>query len=121
MKQNFIPFVISMLTALLISVCLVLLFSLVVLMFNLSDGWVTAINYVIKLCSIIVGTIGFAKGKRGAFKGLIFGFVYFLLAQLVFSIIANNFSVSLATLYDLIYCLIVGVLSGVLSVNVKKA
>ncbi|MBO4572339.1 MAG: TIGR04086 family membrane protein [Clostridia bacterium] len=119
-KKTVVSFFIATLCSAAASVAAVLIFSLVVTLTGLSDSFITPVNYVIRLLSIVFGAFLFAAGEKGILKGALLGLGYFLVTNLVFSLISSNFNVSVALFIELIYCLIVGAIAGVLAVNIKK-
>lgn len=121
MSDNaFVSFLVSTLAALLVSVAAILIFSLIVMATGLGSGFVTFINYLIRLISLTVGIFTFASGNRGVLKGMGFGLSYAILSTIVFSLIGGSFSFDLKLLADFIYCVAVGAVLGTLAVNVKK-
>lgn len=105
-----------------ISLVLILLFALLIKFFNISQSFILPINQVIKIISIFIGTL-FAFGKvkeKGFLKGMLIGLIYTILAYSVFSILAGEFSFSLTSLTDMLFGAIIGGISGILVVNLKK-
>ena len=101
---------------------LILLFALIIRFFNVSDNWIFPINQVIKLVSIFAGIITvlkFTNGK-GFIKGLLFGFVYFLISFLTFSILQGKISFDSGNFYDLVLTTFMSGLIGIIVVNLKK-
>lgn len=109
--------------AVLTSMVLVLVFALIVKATDLSDDVIGYVNVGIKIVSVLIGTlIGFKRGgKAGWLKGLVSGLLYVVTSFLVFATISGNFSLSEMSWVDLLTGAVVGLISGVIAVNVKKS
>lgn len=110
------------LIALVVSLLLVLLFAFVLRFIPISDSLISPINQVIKGVSILIGAIfGLKKSKEmGLISGLIIGFLYTVLAFVTFAVLSGNFAFSAAVLNDLLFASIIGGISGIIAVNLKK-
>ena len=110
------------LTAVSITLILILLFAVLVRFLNISDGWIFPINQVIKVISLIFGVVVILKNNRekGFLKGLFLGAFYFVLSFFVFSILQGNFAFAMKNLYDFILTTLMGGLIGIIFVNIKK-
>ena len=108
--------------AVLISMVLVLVFALIVKATDLSDDAIGYVNVGIKIVSVLLGTIlGFKSGGSGGWlKGLISGLLYVLTSFLVFASISGNFSLGDLSWVDVLTGAVVGLICGVIAVNVKK-
>ena len=110
------------LTAVSITLILILLFAVIVRFLNISDGWIFPINQVIKVISIIFGVLVMLKSNRekGFLKGMFLGATYFILSFFVFSILQGNFAFAMKNLYDFILTTLMGGLIGIILVNIRK-
>ena len=107
--------------AVLISLILILLGALIIKWLNLSDGWLMPINQVIKAVSLLAGAlIAFKDRRKGWLKGLALGVIYVILAFLIFSLIAMTFKIDISLLWDLLLGAGMGLICGVIAVNVRK-
>lgn len=106
-----------------ISLMLILLFALIIKFLNISENLILPINQIIKIISIFFGTL-FAFGtnnkNRGFLKGFLIGVIYTVLAYMVFSILAGKFSFTITSLTDMLFGGIIGGISGIIVVNIKK-
>lgn len=103
------------------SLVFILIFALLIKLFNISDSVITPVNQVLKIISIFLGCL-FALKKfpqKGLITGALIGIVYTVLAFLVFSALGRTFSLSLSFLNDLAFALIIGALCGIFLVNKK--
>ena len=109
--------------AVLISMVLVLVFALVVKATDIDGDAISYVNQGIKIVSVLVGTlIGFKRGgKAGWIKGLLSGVLYVATSFLVFSLISENLSFDNLTWVDFLTGAAVGLICGVIAVNVKKS
>lgn len=111
------------LIALSISLVLVLVFAFLLKFTNISDNAIAPVNQVIKGVSIFLGVfIGLRKCKElGLVSGLLIGFIYTLVAFLVFSILSGSFTFDLSLLTDAVFGAVIGAICGIISVNIKKS
>ena len=110
------------LASLSISLVGILLFALLIHFTGLSDGFIMPINQVIKIVSIFVGVFLALKTNKmqGFVKGLLIGLIYTFLAYVLFSILSSTVSVGITSLNDLLFGGLIGGISGIISVNIKK-
>lgn len=111
------------LIALCVSLVLVLVFAFILKFTNISDSVINPINQVIKGISIFLGVfIGLKKCKElGLVSGLLIGFIYTLLAFLVFSLLSGSFVFDITLLTDSVFGAVIGAICGIISVNIKKS
>lgn len=109
--------------AILISMVSVLVFALVVKSTDVGEDVIGYVNLAIKILSVVIGClIGFRRGSGfGWLKGVISGLLYVVTSFLVFSAISGEFSLADVSVLDLVTGAVVGLLSGVLTVNLKKS
>lgn len=110
------------LVALCISLVGILIFAFILKFADISDGAIRPINQIIKGISILVGVfVAMRKvDKMGLVGGLLIGFVYTIVAFVVFSILDGNFSFNLTLLNDLLFGGIMGGICGIIAVNIKR-
>lgn len=113
----------GVLIALCSSLVLVLIFAFMLKFTNISDSVIAPINQVIKGISIFLGVfVGLKKCKElGLVSGLLIGFIYTLVAFLVFSILSGTFTFDITLLTDAIFGAVIGAICGIISVNIKKS
>ena len=119
-KNVVLSFLTSMLAAVSVSVGAVLILSLVVMAADLPEVFITLINYVVKLAALTLGVFTFAKVDKGAVKGSVFGLVYALITAVIFAIISGKFGFDFKFFADVLYCVAIGAILGILSVNARK-
>lgn len=120
-KKDFFEIFKGVIFSLIISVLTVIVFAIIVRFANLSSKTVEIVNIALKIISILTGTLlAVGSGRQGLFKGGIIGLLFVLVSYLVFSLINGSFSVNPLTAFDVIFCLVAGLLSGVFAVNVRK-
>lgn len=111
------------LTALCLSLILVLVFAFLLKFTNIPESAIKPINQVIKGASVFIGVfIGLKKLKElGLVCGLLIGFIYTILAFLIFSILSGSFALDITLLTDIIFGSIIGSICGIICVNIKKS
>lgn len=105
--------------SLIISVFAVLIMALIIRFANVGANVVMYMNQGVKIVSILAGImLGMKDKKMGMIKGAVAGLVYILVSYLVFMLLASGmFNLSV---WDVLMGLVFGLISGVLSVNMKK-
>ena len=98
----------------------VLLFALVVKHTVINGKVIKAVNQFIKVLSVFLGCFFALRGKLGFIKGAIVGCVSTVIVYLIFSLIGSGISFGTAFSMDILFTSIVGLITGVIAVNVKK-
>jgi putative membrane protein (TIGR04086 family) len=98
----------------------ILIFAGVVKMANLNSSVIKAVNQFIKVLSVFLACFFTVKGKGGLIKGGIVGCASAIIVYLIFSLMGGDLSFDGLFVLDLIFNLIVGAISGIIAVNVKK-
>ena len=89
-------------------------------MASLGTGVIKAVNQFIKILSVFLGVSVSVRGKMGLVKGIAVGVCSTVITYLLFALIGGEVSFGTVFFIDLLFGLIVGGISGVISVNVKK-
>ena len=100
----------------------ILLFAFLLRFTSISDKFISPVNQVIKGVSIFAGVfLGMKKHKtNGLLSGLLIGFLFTVVAFLVFSLLDGAFVFDKTFLSDLIFGTIIGSICGIICVNLKK-
>lgn len=119
-KDDIMDVVRSVVFALAIAVVLVIIAALLLQFTPMPDSAVMPINIVIKLLSLVGGTLlGIKCASRGALKGVVIGAFTLLFSYFIFSAINGSLSESGITYIDAITMIISAVVAGIIAVNVK--
>lgn len=110
------------LMALSISLIAICIFAFVLRFIDISSDFIKPINQVIKIVSILIGTLYGLKGIKdmGLIRGFSIGIVYVILSFIVFSILNGGFSIDSSIVNDLIFGGVAGAISGIIAVNLRK-
>lgn len=109
------------LISMLVTAVLVLVFSVLVLLMDLSGKVITPVNQVIKVVSILAGTFAASTGRvRGWVAGLIVGGAYMLLGIVLYCAFAGRMLPVLVMIGDLVLGLAAGLLSGMLAASLRR-
>ena len=122
-KRSFImQIIMGSVIAVLISLVLSLLFSLLIVGANLGDKWLGPLKQVARAGSIFLGCIFGFKGRTDGWKkGLCLGLIYSLLAVTIFSLLDTEpFAFNLSMVWDLLLGIAMGVICGIITVNLKR-
>ena len=117
--NGFFTVIRATLLALAVSLLLVMGFA-VALRAGVGGGWIYPINQVLKSVSILVGVFVAVRGEKCWLKGGGTGLLFTALSYLAFSAIGGDFSLSWLILLELAIAFLVGAISGILTVNLKK-
>lgn len=114
---------ISAISAIVVSVSLtlglLLLFALLVKCFSLSSAVIRPVNRVIKAAGVLTGIFISVK-EKGIAAGAVLGLTYGLITNVIFGLIGGSLALNASFFMDLLFCLIVGIIGGVLCVNLKN-
>lgn len=86
----------------------------------LSNVIIYPINQAVKSVALALGTLLFIRGEKGLLKGVAVALLFTGVSYLAFSAIGNDFSLSWLILTELALAAIVGGISGILAVNLKR-
>ena len=111
------------LVAVCVSLVLVLLFAFLLKFTNIPESTIKPVNQVIKGLSILIGVfVGLRKSKElGLVSGLLIGFIYTIVAFVIFSILGGVFAFDLTFLNDILFGAVMGAICGIICVNLKKS
>ncbi len=98
----------------------VLIFALIIKATNLSEIAIKSVNQFIKIISIFLGVLFSVKENKGLVKGAIVGATYMLIVSLIFRLLGSRGNGFLSFILELLFCAIVGVIFGIISVNAKN-
>jgi putative membrane protein (TIGR04086 family) len=102
-------------------VCIsILVFSLVVLISGLNDKVIKAVNQFIKIIAVFISCMLFVRESKGLIKGLLLGLISGILTHLLFFAIGSSQFINGKIIIDIIFTTVVGVICGILSVNLKR-
>lgn len=120
-SKNFLQILKGVGVSLVVSLVGILVFAFVLRFVNIGDNLIKVINQVIKVLSVLLGvSLTLKKDKtKGLLKGAGVGALYTLLAYLVFSVLVGNFNFGLSLVFDTIFAAVIGLICGVIFVNVK--
>ena len=105
-----------------ISLILILLFAIIIRFTNIPDSFIMPINQVIKVFSILIGTILASKinPKNGLKMGFFIGVFYSIIAYLIFSILSSSFAFNMTNIIDVVFAGLIGGISGIFAVNISN-
>ncbi len=111
----------GILISFLFTVCMLTIFSALLVYTNLSEETIKPVIITITGISILIGSsLGTRKlHKNGLLSGGIIGSSYILLLYLISSIVSSNFSINWVSIIMIIVGLIGGIFGGVIGVNTK--
>ena len=127
LKMSNNSFVINVAKGMLVAVCvslsLVLLFAFILKFTNIPESTIKPVNQVIKGLSILIGVfIALKKSKDlGLVSGLLIGFLYTIVAFVIFSCLGGVFAFDITFLTDILFGAVMGAICGIICVNLKKS
>lgn len=106
-----------------VSLILVLVFAFMLKFTNIPDSAIKPVNQIIKGVSVFVGVfIGLKKTREmGLVSGLLIGFIYTILAFLIFSVLSGHFVFDISIVTDMVFGAVIGAICGIICVNIKKS
>ncbi len=111
------------LTAVCVSLILVLVFAFLLKFTNIPESTIMPVNQVIKGLSIFIGVfVGLKKSKElGLLNGLLIGLFYTIIAFLIFACLGGVFKLDITFLTDILFGGVMGAICGIICVNLKKS
>lgn len=105
-----------------ITIILIMIFSFMLVNTNIKEEYINTIVLIISCISILIGTsISTMKIKKnGILNGIIISFIYMFGLYICSSILNNNFSVTMYTIAMFFSGIILGVVGGIIGVNIKS-
>lgn len=123
-KEDIKNILIEVLRAVVISIITlligILIFSLIVKSALLSTSVIKIVNQFIKTLSIFLGAFFVFKNNRGLIKGITLGVLFTIISYIIFAIMGSHISLNGAFFLDLLFCTVIGLISGIISVNIRK-
>ena len=119
-KQFFSGVIKGVLTAVIITLVGVLIFAGIVKFALLNSGVIKAVNQFIKIIAIFLGISLNIRGSNGLLRGAIMGFLTTVITYLLFSLFCGEMVFGSSFLLDLIFTSVIGGITGIISVNMKK-
>ena len=119
-KEFFSGIIKAVFSAVIITLVGVLIFAGIVKFALLSQAVIKAVNQFIKILAIFLGCSFCIRGKNGLFSGVIMGFLTTVITYLIFSLFCGKMIFGNNFLLDLIFTSVIGAVSGIISVNIKK-
>ena len=110
----------GILFSVIISLISVLIFGFIVQMSKLDSGVIKAVNQFIKIISVFLACTLSLKDRAGLISGIIIAVISTIITYLLFCLFFGTVSFGLSFFIDLIFMLIIGGISGIISVNLKR-
>ncbi|MBQ8427361.1 MAG: TIGR04086 family membrane protein [Clostridia bacterium] len=107
-------------TAVIITLVGILAFAFVIKLSYLNSTVIKSVNQFIKVLSVFLGCFIFVRENKGLLKGGLIGCFSAVMTYLIFALMGGGFSFGASFFIDLIFQLIVGAISGIITVNLKK-
>ena len=104
------------------SLVCILVFAIIIKFTSISEKAIFPVNQIIKVLSILFScfVVGKKVKKGGVFVGLFTGILYTILAFIIFSILDGEFQFGLNVLNDITFGGIIGIISGILCINLRN-
>ncbi len=98
----------------------ILIFALIIKITDVTSSVIMPVNQFIKIISIFLGCFLTLKNSKGLLKGLFIGLISTFVLYMIFSLFSGENPFTFSFVLDLLLGMIIGAVSGVISVNVKK-
>ena len=87
---------------------------------RIPDKAVYPVTQTLKAMAIAFGALVFTRGEKGWLKGGAIGLLYTALSYLAFSFLGGDFSLSWLIFLELFIALAIGMLGGIVAVNMRR-
>lgn len=105
--------------SLILAIIGILVLALLDKLFKFNSMTIKLINQFIKTTAIFIGVMCHIKNERGLVKGLAVGLLFGIILYTIFSIILGDIKFS-RILIDCLFSGVIGMISGIISVNLTK-
>lgn len=120
LAKGSLVFVKGVIISLVFSLVSVLLFALIIELFNLPLTVVKPVNCILKILAVCIGTLFAVKEGKGLIKGVTLGLIISFATFLLFGTIGGEINFSLPFLWELLLGGAVGGISGIIAIAIKK-
>ncbi len=110
----------GVLGAVIVALVGVLIFAFIIKVACLNGGVIKSVNQFIKILAVFLGCAFSVRGKGGLIKGALIGMISMAVVYLLFALFGSAITFGAGFIIDIIFGLIVGAISGIITVNVKK-
>jgi putative membrane protein (TIGR04086 family) len=110
----------SVATAVIITLVGILAFAFIIKIAYLNSTVIKAVNQFIKILSIFLGCFIFVRENKGLLKGGLVGGFTAIIVHLIFALMGGDISFGGLFIIDLLFQIIIGIISGVIAVNFRK-
>ena len=119
-KEFFSGILKAVFSAVIITLVGVLIFAGLLKFTLLSQSVIKSVNQFIKIIAIFLGCSLNIRGKGGLVRGIVMAFLTTIITYLLFSLFCGQMIFGNSFILDLIFTSIIGGVSGIISVNIKK-
>ena len=112
MKNERIRFLSFFAASVVLTIVFVLIFAFLIKTFSVPTGLIRPINQVFKIIAIALGVLLGVKGEKRLLKGLLFGFCYAIVCNVLFSIASCTSFFTLSLLWDVLFSVAIGLIAG---------
>ncbi len=120
-KDNDFSIIKGVFAVIILQVIFVLLFAVLVYFIPLNNSIIRGVNQFTKVFALFIAVSLFVSKSRGLIKGGALGLLSGVLIYLLFSLISGNGIDVISLIVDGIFMTVIGAISGVIAVNVKKS
>lgn len=120
-KQNAIRILKGSITAIILSLILLLIFAVILTCTNIQENVMAPVVIVITAISILVGSsISTLKIKKNGFlNGAFVGIIYIVTIYVISSLISSDFSLNINSIIMIISAVVAGMFGGIIGVNLN--
>ena len=113
---------VSLIVSFILTIISILFFSMLLVKTNISENMINGVIIVISSISILIGaSVSAIKLKKnGWINGAIISSIYILILYILSSLINNSFEINKSSIFMIIFGLMLGIIGGIIGVNVKK-
>ena len=120
-KKRFNYILKGILIAIIITIIMLLIFSIVLASTNINESAMIPIISTITAISIVIGGITSTRKleKNGMIIGAITGLIYITILYIFSSIVTENFSINLPSIILICASIVAGMIGGIIGINLK--
>ena len=98
----------------------ILIFAAVIKIFGLADATISFVNQILKASAILLGCLFGLRGEKIFIKSVMSGLFTIILSYVIFTLLSKGTLFSVQLVYEILFGMIAGALSGIIVGFMKK-
>ena len=121
-EKNFSNILKGSIISIIITLVFLVIFSLVIANTNVKESTIIPGIIIISAMSLLIGSIisPLKVSKKGLLNGALVGLIYIIILYIISSFVNQNFEINVKCLIMIVTSIIMGMIGGIIGINIKK-